>query len=324
MDTTEGLVCAYLLDGAGGGRACGWDEVRAWTPDQGVLWVHLDYAAPQAVRWLAEESGLDRMTANVLRTREVRPRVLRVGEGMAVLLRGVNLNPGANPEDMVGIRVWIEERRMVTLRHRRLSAVRDMIERIEASHGPTNPGDFLAMMAGCLIDRIGPVLADLEDEIDALEDTVLTAHDRAQRSELKHFRRTAIAIRRYLAPQREVMARLPTETAPWLDDVSKAHLREVADRITRYVEDLDAARERAAVIQDELNTLIGDQLNRNTYVLTVIAAIFLPPSLLTGILGVNVGGIPGIDNPYGFPITLAGILLIAVVELWVLRRLKWI
>jgi zinc transporter len=324
MDSTGGLVCAYKLDGAGGGQPLDWDGVSAWTPADGLLWVHLDYAGAEAIRWLRHDSGLDHLTAEILLTREVRPRMLRMGDALLVLLRGVNTNPGADPEDMVAIRVWIEPGRIISLRHRNLAAVADLRTLIDDGRGPNSPGSFLAMVSDRLIDRMGPVINELEDEVDALEDTVLSAEDRTLRSELRHFRRTAIALRRYLAPQRDVMARLPHETMPWMDELSSARLREVADRITRYVEDLDEARERAAVTQDELANRIGDQLNRNTYVLTVIAAVFLPPSLLTGLLGVNVGGMPGLQNPWGFAVTVGAILLMGAFEIWAMKKLKWI
>ena len=324
MQTTGGLVCAYLLDGQGGGRPLDWDGVRAWSADQGLLWVHLDYAGADAIHWLRHESGLDALTAEILLTREVRPRLLRLGDALLVLLRGVNTNPGADPEDMVAIRLWIEPGRMISLRHRNVAAVSDIRDAIGDGRGADSPGAFLAMISDRLIDRMGPVLNELEDEIDGLEEIVLTAEDRTARTELRHFRRTAIGLRRYLAPQRDVMARLPHETVSWLDEISSARLREVADRITRYIEDLDEARERAAVIQDELANRIGDQLNRNTYVLTVIAAIFLPPSLLTGLLGVNVGGMPGLQNPWGFAITVGAILVMGAAEIWAMKKLKWI
>jgi zinc transporter len=324
MDTTEGLVCAYLLDGDGGGQNLGWEGVRSWNPDQGTIWIHLDYAGPIASKWLREGSGVNALTAEALLTREVRPRLMRSGDALLVLLRGVNLNPGANPEDMVGIRIWVEENRIISLRHRHLSAVQDVRFAIEEKRGPRDAGDLLATLVGRLIERIEPVIAKLEDEVDGLEDAILIGQNRSQRTELLHFRRTAIALRRYLAPQRQVMARLPMETAPWIDELVRARLRELDDRITRYVEDIDEARERAAVVQDELNSRLGETLNRNTYALTVIAALFLPPSLLTGILGVNVGGMPGLDNEWGFAITVALILIMGGFEFWILRKLKWI
>jgi len=101
-------------------------------------------------------------------------------------------------------------------------------------------------------------------------------------------------------------------------------LREVADRTTRFVEDLDSTRERAAVIQEELAARLAEQMNRTMYVLTVVAAILLPPSLLTGLLGINVGGMPGVDSDWSFAIVVVAIAILGVVEFLVLRWLKWI
>jgi zinc transporter len=120
------------------------------------------------------------------------------------------------------------------------------------------------------------------------------------------------------------MARLAMEQTSCLAPDHRSLLREISDRTTRFVEDLDAARERAGVVQDELNSLISDQMNRTMYLLTVVAAVLLPPSLLTGLLGINVGGIPGADNPLSFLIVIAIIAFIAIVEVVILRRLKWI
>jgi zinc transporter len=324
MTEDDGLICSYLLDGRGGGRALGWAEIARWRPQDGLLWVHLDRAGSAARRWLQQDGGLDPVIAGALLAEEVRPRELRIEDALLVVLRGVNLNPGADPEDMVGIRIWLEPTRIVTVRHRRLMAISDLREAIAVDRGPTSPGQFLVMLSARLIERMGPVLDDLIDEVDRLEDTVVTAHSADLRGALGSLRRQAIALRRYLAPQREVMVRLALEQTSWLVAQDKAYLREIGDRTTRFVEDLDAARERAGVVQDELNNRISDQMNRTMYLLTVVAAVLLPPSLLTGLLGVNVGGMPGVDHPMSFAIVVALIVAIAVVEVAVLRRLKWI
>ena len=324
MTEDDGLICAYLLDGQGGGRTIGWSEIASWQASDGLLWVHLDRAGPEARRWLQERSGLDPVIAGALLAEEVRPRELRIEDALLVVLRGVNLNPGADPEDMVGIRIWLEPARVVTVRHRRLMAIGDLREALAGGRGPSSPGQFMVMLSGRLIERVGPVIDDLVDGVDRLEDTVVTAHSAELRGALGSLRRQAIALRRYLAPQREVMARLAMEQTSWLQADDKAYLREVSDRTTRFVEDLDAARERAGVVQDELNSRISDQMNRTMYLLTVVAAVLLPPSLLTGLLGINVGGMPGADNPLSFAIVVVLIIALAVVEVAVLRHLKWI
>jgi zinc transporter len=324
MAAEGGLICAYLLDGQGGAREIGWPEIAAWRAEQGLLWVHLDRAGPDAQRWLHEEAGLDPVVSRALLAEDVRPREVRIDDALLVTLRGVNLNPGANPEDMVAVRIWLEPMRIVTVRHRRLMAIGDLREALAARRGPTSAGAFLVMLSERMIERMGPVIDDLIDEVDRLEDAVLTAHSAALRSDLARVRREAISLRRYLAPQREVMARLAMAQPSCLASEHKVLLREIGDRMTRFVEDLDAARERAGVVQDELHSLISDQMNRTMYLLTVVAAILLPPSLITGLLGVNVGGMPGADNPLSFSIVVVLLVALAAIEIAMLRRLKWI
>ena len=264
------------------------------------------------------------MIRGALLAEDVRPRELPVGDALLVTLRGVNLNPGADPEDMVGIRLWLEPGRIVTLRHRRLIAISHLRESIALGRGPRGPGQFLAMLSDQLIARVGPVIDHLVDRIDGLEDVVLTAQSGELRGQLAALRREAIALRRHLAPQREVMARLSLGQTSWLLADDRARLREVSDRNTRFVEDLDAARERAAVVQDELNNRLSDQMNRTMYVLTLVATVLLPPSLITGLLGVNVGGVPGMDSPWSFWVVILLLVILAIVEVVMLRRLKWI
>jgi len=142
------------------------------------------------------------------------------------------------------------------------------------------------------------------------------------REALGGLRRQAIMLRRYLAPQRDVLSRLQVEQAGWLGQGHRLHLREIADRITRYVEDLDAARERAAVIQEQLTGRLSEQMNRTMYVLSLVAAIFLPLGLLTGLLGINVGGIPGAENHWAFALVTFMLVVIAAGQIWLFRRTK--
>jgi zinc transporter len=324
MSEQDGLIAAFVLDGKGGGREIGWPEIESWTPDQGVLWVHLDWLGARTRQWLVESSGLDPVVRQTLLQEELRPRELKIGDAMLVVLRGVNLNPGADPEDMVGVRVWLEPNRIISLRHRRLMAVNDLRETLAEGRGPKGPGEFLYALADRLVVRMGPVIGDLDDQVDQLEEQILDAQSSELRTRLSMIRRGAISLRRYLAPQRDVMSRLAMAEAIWLEPVHKAYLREIADRTMRYVEDLDTARERAAVTMDELSNRLSDQMNRTMYLLTVVAAILLPPSLITGLFGINVGGMPGIDSSWAFAAVVGVLVVVAVVEVFVLRRLRWI
>lgn len=323
MSEEDGLIYAWRLDGWGGGTEIGWDVLCSGA-ELGDTWAHLHFESERARKWLREQSGLSSLVAEALLYEETRPRCAAVGDGLLINLRGVNLNPDANPEDMVQLRLYVDRHRIVSVRRRRLMAVQDIRDRLAEGRGPVDGADFIVDITAGLMERMGPVISDLDDRVDDLEDRVLTASNASLRGELWQMRRQAIALRRYIAPQREAMARLVTEKISWIQPHVGQRLREIADRITRYVEDLDAARERASIVQDELTTRLTEQMNRNMYVISIIAAIFLPLSLLTGLLGINVAGIPGDKWPWAFAAVTVGIGLLGVLEYYIFRKLRWL
>jgi len=173
-----------------------------------------------------------------------------------------------------------------------------------------------------MLAKIGSVVNDIEDAADELEELVLTAESRELRSRLSGLRRQSISLRRFIAPQRETIARLYAERVTWLDDDARAHLRESADRITRYIEDLDTARDRAAVTYEELSNRLTEQMNNTMYLLSIVAAIFLPLGLLTGLLGINVGGIPGTESSLAFTFVTISLVVIGCLQWWWFKRMR--
>ncbi len=320
----DGLICAYALDGDGGGREISLEEASGISSEKGFVWIHLDYAAAGVQRWLNEKSGLDEIIVSTLLAPETRPRSVAIGGGLLVTLRGVNLNPGADPEDMVGIRMWIEHRRVISTRKRRLLAVDDIRGMIASARGPRTPGEFLLEISDRLAIRMSDVIEGLDETVDTLEEEVLIAESHELRTKLAQVRRETILLRRYLAPQREALARLQAEKTPLLTDADRMQLREVTDRITRYVEDLDSAKDRAAVTQEELSNRLSEQMNKRMYVLSVVAAIFLPLGFATGLLGINVGGIPGAEFAYAFALVCLILVGIVIFQILVFRWRRWL
>lgn len=320
----DGLIHAYLLDGEGGGRYLSWSEVQDWRPEQGRLWLHFDYSRESARQWLRVSSGLQPLVADALLTEETRPRTIAVGEGLLIALRGVNLNPESQPDDMVSVRLWVEEGRIISTRKRRLLSVGDLLQRLESGRGPMDTMGLLVALADMLVWRMSDTVESFEDRVDVLEDRVLDASGSSLRMELALLRKQTITLRRYLSPQREALARLLVEKVPWFSEPDKILLREVSDRLLRHIEDIDAVRERAAVTQEELLSRTSEQLNNRMYVLSIVAAIFLPLGFLTGLLGVNVGGIPGAEYPQAFLLFTGMLILAVILQIAVFRWKKWL
>ncbi len=197
MAGQDGLVSAYRIDGEGKGQAIGWDELGAADESEGWTWIHLDRSAERARSWLLEESGIDPLiVSEALLDEETRPRFTAADDGLLLILRGVNLNPGADPEDMVALRIWAEAERVISVRQRRLLAVDDIRRAIEAGRGPKTPGELIATLAEGLVARLNGVISDLDERLDDLEDEVLSSQRGELRGELNALRREDIILRR--------------------------------------------------------------------------------------------------------------------------------
>jgi len=319
---SEGLVHAFLIGESGKPRTLDWNGIRAWKPELGMMWVHLDASFEESRQWVATGSYLPSIVPNALLADETRPRVNAVGDGALVVLRGVNLNPGADPEDMVSIRLWVESQRVISVRLRRMLSVEDVVASLE-QQPLTGTGDLVVRLTGRLVDRMSDVIDGMEERVADLEQSVLHEPEQSMRFNLTDLRREAITLRRYLAPQREALGRLQGEQLSWFTELDRLRLREVYDRLIRHVEDLDAVRERAAVVQEELISHLSNQINQRMYVLSVVAAVFLPLGFLTGLLGVNVGGIPGAESPYGFVAFILILVLLVVLQAWYFIKKRW-
>ena len=318
-----GLIHAYLLDGTGGARRLELADIESWMPEQGVLWTHFDYTSEDSRQWIRNSAGLEEVVADALLTEETRPRATAIDDGLLVALRAINMNPAAEPDDMVAIRLWIDNERIVSTRERTLFSARDIAEQLDAGKGPADAADFLIALADRIVWRINDTVDQCEDLVAELEGQVLEAGSSSLRFDLANLRRQTITLRRYLAPQRDAFAKLISEKIAWLDDDSRMRIREVGDRLIRNIEDLDAVRDRAAVTQEELLSRLSDQMNTRMYVLSVVAAIFLPLGFLTGLLGINVGGIPGSENPWAFLIFLLFLAGIITAQMLWFRHKKW-
>lgn len=323
--TDSHIICAYEIDGSGRGIPLHDDaEIFEKLKATNLAWAHLDASHSDTRGWLEDNiSYLDDLILDALLAEETRPRMLEHKDGLLLILRGVNLNENANAEDMISIRLWIDEHRIISTRKRKLRAITDIRNKLEQGTGPKDSGHFLSMLSGLLTQRMEPVLSELDEETDAIEEAILEDPDLEERQTIIDIRKRAILFRRYISPQKDAVAQLRLSEVAWLSAKDKRALQENADRLMRYVEDLDAIRERAQIVKDELANIVADKMNRNTYILSIVAAIFLPLGFLTGLLGINVGGMPGADNDIAFWIVCLLCGLFAGLLMLIFRSFKW-
>lgn len=287
-------------------------------------WYHLVRDAKETAPQMKDLKVPD-LAVKGLMADETRPRISSFDGGYLIILRGVNMHPEANPEDMISIRLWVTDNLVVSVYRRQLLAVEEMKAEIANKDIPKDPGAFLARLASKLLIRIQSVVSAEDELLDEVEESLIQENDlMALRHQLTRLRTEAITLRRYITPQREVMNALINIDRKWMNTEDQTSLRESLDNITRLVENLDLIRERAGILQDEIGNRYNDKINKNMYVLSLVATIFLPLGFLTGLLGINVGGIPGAENPLAFYIFCAILIIITGGAITFFRIKKWV
>lgn len=322
--TNPQFLFAFAMDGRGGARRLDAGAIERWSAADGPLWLHFDTADAAACHWLTSASGLPELAIENLLADETRPRTIVFENGLLVVLRGVNTNPGEDPEDMVSVRIWIDADRVISTRRRKLLSVVDLADALQSGRGPNSSGNLLAMLVEQLASRIGTFVDAIETRIDQAEAEIEDSRIAPMRIKVAELRRQIAAVRRFLAPQRDALDRLTRQRVAWLDESDSESLYQEADRITRYLEDLDLARERTILLEDDLTSQIAEQQNSRMYVLSIVAAIFLPLSFITGLLGMNVGGLPGVDDSRGFIFSVVAMGVAGAALLVLFRVKRWL
>ena len=306
------------LDGAGGASS-----VEHATSIASGHWVHLDAAHPDSRSWLQDHTDLIPTAIEALLAQETRPRLATRGANLLLTLRGISFDNSHDLEDMISLRIWCDGTRMISTRLRSLKSTQDVREALEEGEGPTSIGQLLIFWVERMIKRMESPLHHLEEAIMDMEDRALEAGEQTSHADLSQLRRQILGLRRFLGPQREALLALAGAKVDWLNDLDRAQLRESGERQSRHVDLLDHMYSRIAVAQEELRNTLSNQMNERMYVMSIAAALFLPLSFFTGLMGINVGGMPGIDDAHAFWIVV-GMCGIAISGLlFLFRKQGW-
>ena len=286
----------------------------------GFLWLHLERRDEQDLGFLKSQQDIPDIAAGALVATETRPRCDRIEEGAIVNLRGPGETDTADSDRLVSIRLWVRRNRVTSLSRRTLSATAPVVRMVEAGR-ILDPGDLVAAFAREISRQLDPQVAELGDLLDDCESAMETKSIYKLRTSIAEIRSQAIAFRRFVAPDRDALTTLAAMDVDWLEEQDRLHINEAADRFARMTEELEAVRERSALLHEQLTDLRAEQVDQRALVISIVAFIFLPLTFITGLLGMNVEGIPYAQRPWAFWGVVGFCLLVGLgVLAWFLRR----
>lgn len=205
-------------------------------------------------------------------------------------------------------------------------------KRLRNGHGrirQLGAGYLLYALLDLTIDQGFPVLETLGEQIEKLEAAILRTADKRSLNTLHYVKRELLVLRRMLWPQREVINGLIVSEHKLIADTTKLYLRDCYDHTIQIMELIEAYREMAASMLDIYLSSVSNRLNETMRVLTVIATLFIPPTLLASIYGMNFDrnagrwNMPELGWPFGYPLFWLLTIVMIVLMLVYFRRKKW-
>lgn len=319
---TVGIGALLVFDGKGGVTRHEPTAEMPPVPARGFKLIVGNSKSPEFKVWLREELGA--FNADLLTAPSTRARCTVMEDKALVMLRVAR--PGAAPDD-VGrqlLTLWIEKGRVIIATELNILDFLGLPRWEQSHHAPVSPADLVARLGLRAADRLEPLIEMLGDGLDEIEEAlILKNHTKAQ-DNLEHLRRTLINFRRLVWPQRDVLNTLEIEDLSFFTAKDRLRLREASARSARMGDELQALSERAVLVHEQMIDDRAEQMNRIMLVLAAVTVVFMPLTLITGALGMNVSGIPFADHDSAFWVVCLGLVAFAVAIIWWMRGRHWL
>lgn len=326
MKKTDWLECGYILDGKGGAKKITPALLEKWTPQKGVLWLHLNLKHPKTIGWLNTKAHLPEWVAQAMTdTQESRPRTVIQPDLLLLVLRTINLRQRSEPDDMVFMRLFATQHRLISVHMEPVLKIDKVQESFALKNGPKNVNELIGTILNNSLSGVSLVIDDIEDELDEIEEDLIDHEIEPKMADkLSEILRKAVVIRRFLTPEREALDTLSHNKTKWFNKAMQHITREADHRLDRIIEDIDLIRDRVRINQEALQSQEDKNNQKHMYLLSLIATVFLPLTFITGLFGMNVGGIPFSTHPIGLSVITGIILLFGVLILLFFKKAKWI
>lgn len=313
----SGLICGFSLAGPQPTA----DELPELLPAHEPLWLHLNLTDSRARDWLARRADVPEEARDLLLGSDARVQVALLPGGVVAVLGDLYHDFDHDPERLGLLRLYVDRQRIITGRTHPLRGV-DLLRRELMRYGePLSPVLVLQLLVERMADGVAKVSSELGDKVDDAEDRILEGKFAGQSKPLGNLRRLVAKLRRLVGANRAALGTLPYAVSGLYDAEAGAALRSAIERLDAVTQDLELVQERARLLQEEIAGGMNEATNRNLFVLSIATTTLLPITLITGIFGMNVQGLPFATHPHGFYLVMLGIGATVLLALWLLRRI---
>jgi zinc transporter len=314
-----GLSFAYRFRDGSAELLTACDIPAALAEPGGWIWIHLSLADPYARDWIAQTAPLPERGRAILLSDDDHQILEPIEGGVAGVFADLLREFAGETRELGRLHFALTDTLVVSGRRAALGAIQRTLDALGKGKKFPDAITLLEEIVSHFADAVAMVAQELSDTLDAIEESLIDDASAGERNKLGPTRRTAVRLHRQLSTLRLLFRRwsMPSEseTATRIGVTSGR----LAQRLDSLDQEIVAIQERARLLQDEIAAKVAAETNRHLFVLTILTALLLPPTLISGIFGMNVSDLPFTKEGNGF-IWAMGLIISSIVAVYVLLR----
>jgi zinc transporter len=329
-----GFISAFRFAGAEAIRLS-WDEARKEIAGDGPTWLHLSANDDTVENWLTGVTSMPDVAREFLNGEDKRPRV-HMGSnfvyGVVADVERTAVSPaGSSEADPAArasrratgaLRFYVDSHRMITVRAQPLQSTDRLRHAVLEGALFRDTVDLFAGLIRALNQTFADRIDELGDRLDDVEEGVIDGTHPNSRVELGDVRRRLVEVKRFIDPERNALTQLVTRRLDWAEPRSMEALIQAIQVLNGLAAGLEGLYERAKLLQDEIAAQLSEEINGKLLWLAVMSALLMPATLISGIFGMNVAGLPGTHGPHSFWVVIGVMVVCAAGTLGFLRKLR--
>lgn len=315
----EALICGFHIPREGPARAVSAAEIHsALAAEEGVTWLHFRLSDARAERFLLESGLFPSALCSRLKERDSHTSVELLEDGLALQVTDLSFEHADDTGGASTLWGYARRRSFVSARVHALHSVDALRLAVREGLGVSTGTDLVTALFELRNAALRGISTRLADEVNEIEDQILRGDLREQRVRLGRVRRRCAHIRRHHAPDRNALFKLLARQPAWMEPGALERLRSEAEELSHLIDDANELYERAKLLQEELAARLAEKTGDRLYLLSLLSAVFLPMTLVTGVFGMNVEGLP-LQGPGGFAFSMLLVLGSGALTLALLR-----
>jgi magnesium transporter len=290
------------------------------------VWIGLHDPDEEEMKTLTQRLGLHPLAVEVAIEQHQRPKVENYDGWEVAVLKTLWYVDEDDAVETGEIKVFLDEHHVITVRHGEgVSLSRTRFE-AEQQHAILGQGPTAALFVICdtIVDQYADVVAELENDVVEVEHSVFSSQRSRDAERIYVLKREMLEVRRAVGPLREPLTRLTTHGQPSRVEAALPYFRDVLDHLLRVLEAIETLDRLLDAALDAHLARIQVQQNEDMRRISAVAALFVAPTLVAGIYGMNFDHMPELHWTLGYPFALAVMLGVVALLVWRFKKSGWL